>query len=103
MGSSRPRLGPGQLRSVAHGDGSGAVARSEELPGELLHHCRVVALAAEDVEVRPIRVVGEVPADQGRLDELEHRVACRPSLTEMDDLALPETLDRKSTRLNSSH
>src|SRR5713226_8532113 len=92
MGSSRPRIGPGQLRSVAHGDGTGAAARSEELPGELLHQRWVVALAAEDVQVRPVRVVGEVPADKRRLDELEHRVACHPSLTEMDDLALPESL-----------
>ena len=75
-----------------HGDRHGAAPGAEEALGERLHPFRIVAFAAEDVEIGTIGVIGEVPADQGRFDQLDHRIARHAAFAEMHDLALAESL-----------
>ena len=60
---------------------------AEEGLGKLFDDGRLVPLATEDVEIGAVGVIGEVPADQGRLDQLHHAVAGDPAFSEIDDLA----------------
>jgi len=68
-------------RSRFHKSGCGLVAkrhrtrtgpRPKELLGKGLDNFRIIALATENIEIGPIRVIGEMAADERRLDELDH-------------------------------
>jgi len=57
---------------------------------KLDHGLGIVGLAAEDVEIRGVGLIGEMGGDQGRLDELGHGESRHPFvLTEMHHLGFP--------------
>ena len=89
------------VQLIAKRDGRRRPLCAEKLPRKLFHHRRVIALAAENVEIGVICVVGKVAANQGGRDQLNHRIACHPPRTEIDDLAFPESLHvNELTELN---
>jgi hypothetical protein len=47
----------------------------------------IVAFATKDIEISAIGVIGEVTADQRRLDQLHHAIPGNTSFSKMDDLA----------------
>ncbi len=68
----------------------GPMARTtgaEEGFGEFFDDGRLIALATENIEIGAVGVVGEVPADQGGLDQLHHAVARHTAFSEIHDLA----------------
>ena len=60
---------------LAEHPGDVEVLGLEELLREVRHYVWVVELAAEDIQVDVVALVGEVAGDQRRLDELGHREA----------------------------
>jgi hypothetical protein len=71
---SRGAAAPGPLL-VAERDRRGTATRAEKVFGERLDDGRVIALAAENVEVGVVRVVRKMAADQRGRDQLHHGIA----------------------------
>ena len=59
---------------------------------EGLNDSRVIALAAENVEVGVVRIVRKMAADQRRRNQLHHGITRNAAGAEIDDLALAEAL-----------
>ena len=75
---SRGTATPGSLL-VAERDRCGTAARAEKVLGERLDDGRVIALAAENIEVGVIRIVRKMAADQRRRNQLHHGIAGDPA------------------------
>lgn len=88
---SRWPAAPG-LFLVTERDRRGTATRAEKVLGERLDDGRVIALAAENVEVRVVRIVRKMAADQRGRDQLHHGVTRDAAGAEIDDLALAKTL-----------
>jgi hypothetical protein len=63
----------------------------EKFLGKVGHDLRIVALAAEHIQIGGVGLVGKMSGDQGGLDELSHGVSGHPFiLAKMNHLGLPE-------------
>ena len=80
------------VQLIAKCDGCGRPPGTEELPRKFFHDRRVITLAAENIEIGIVGVIGKVAADQGRRDQLDHRIACDPPRAKIHDLTFPESL-----------
>jgi hypothetical protein len=88
---SRGTAAPG-LFLIPERDCRCTATRAEEFFGERLDNGRVIALAAENVEVGVVRIVRKMAADQGGRDQLYHGIAGNAARAKIDDLALAKTL-----------
>jgi hypothetical protein len=77
---------------ITERDRRGTATRAEKIFGERLDGSRVIALAAENVEVGVVRIVCKMAADQRSRDQLHHGITCDAAGAEIDDLALAKTL-----------
>ncbi len=78
---------------LAKHPGNVEVLGLEECLGEVCHHVRIVELAAEDIQVDVVALVGEVAGDKGCLNELGHGEARDPRiLTKVNNDGLAEAL-----------
>ena len=71
---SRGAAAPGPLL-VTERDRRRTATRAEKIFREPLDDCRVIALAAENIEVGVVRVVRKMAADQRGRDQLHHGIA----------------------------
>jgi hypothetical protein len=60
---------------VSERDRRGTATRAEKIFGECLDDGRVIALAAENVEIGVVRIVCKMAADQLGRDQLHHGIA----------------------------
>lgn len=88
---SRCPAAPGPFL-VSERDRRGTATRAEKVFGERLNDSRVIALAAENVEVRVVRIVCKMAADQRGRDQLHHGITRDAAGAEFDDLTLAKTL-----------
>ena len=88
---SRGTAAPGPFL-VTERDRRGTATRAEIVLGERLDGSRVIALAAENVEVGVVRIVCEMATDQRGRDQLHHGITSDAAGAEIDDLALAKTL-----------
>src|SRR4029078_5629694 len=72
-GAALPQL-PVQIL-VTECDRRGTAMRAEKVFGECLDDGRVIALAAENVEVGIVRIIRKMAADQRGRDKLHHGIA----------------------------
>jgi hypothetical protein len=70
----RVAVAPGPFL-VTERDRRGTSTRAEKVFGERLDNGRVIALAAENVEVGVVRIVRKMAADQRGRDQLHHGIA----------------------------
>src|SRR4029077_11138033 len=70
----RGAVAPGPFL-VTECDRRGTSTRAEKVFGERLDNGRVIALAAENVEVGVVRIVRKMAADQRGRDQLHHGIA----------------------------
>src|SRR4026207_827980 len=73
-GAADPPLPLPYVQLIAKRDGCGRPPRTEELFRKFFHNRRVVALAAENIEIGVVGVVCKVAADQRGRDQLEPRI-----------------------------
>ena len=71
---SRDTAAPGHFL-VSERDRRGTATRAEKIFGERLDDGRVIALAAENVEIGIVRIVSKMAADQRGRDQLHHGIA----------------------------
>ena len=88
---SRAAAAPGPIL-VTERDRRGTTTCTEKVFGECLDDCRVIPLAAENVEVGIVRIIRKMAADQGGRNELHHGIAGDATRAEIDDLAFAKTL-----------